>query len=91
MNHSLARYVLHLFTVLCLGFGLVSLPVHPAKAADIVINTDISALLDVAGNGLGPSGIGPFNGDPNNNTVTVTSGGVVDGNVFGGPLWWSSL
>jgi hypothetical protein len=48
---------------------------------DITIVGDVGT--DVAGNGSGVNGTGPFDQDPNNNTITIEETGSIAGDVFG--------
>jgi len=86
MDYPLPRYALYFFTAFCLGFGLVTLPAHPAQAGETI--TFPGAPLQgirFGGNELAPSGsndgTGYKNNSLSNNRVTM-SGGTVD-EVYG--------
>jgi len=89
---NLTRYVLYLFAVFCLGFGLIFSSLSPAFAAGLTITIDGTSGVggtvshDVGGNGVGPDGdiTSTAVSSATGNSVYVNSGGTVDGSVHGG-------
>jgi len=60
-----------------------AMPINAGQTGQTITIENRTVDGDVAGNGSGADGTAPFDGNPNNNILNVTSNGVVHGHAFG--------